>query len=75
MLTVIGVMNSFVSVYYYLRVIKVSYFDTFEEKPIPVAVNFAILIVLIVTALGTLGLGFFPDQILTFSREAIFAAL
>ncbi|MCM2272295.1 MAG: NADH-quinone oxidoreductase subunit N [candidate division Zixibacteria bacterium] len=74
-LTVIGVLNSFVSVYYYLRVIKVSYFDTFEEKPIPVAVNFAVLIVLIVTALGTLGLGFFPDQILTFSREAIFAVL
>ena len=75
MLAVIGVLNSFVSVYYYLRVIKVSYFDTFDERPIPVNVNFAILIVLIVTALGTLGLGFFPDQILTFSREAILATL
>jgi NADH-quinone oxidoreductase subunit N len=75
MLAVIGVMNSFVSVYYYLRVIKVSYFDTFDERPMPVNVNFAIVLVLIITALGTLGLGLFPDQILTFSREAILTAL
>jgi hypothetical protein len=41
----------------------------------PVNVNFAIVLVLIITALGTLGLGLFPDQILTFSREAILTAL
>jgi len=74
-LTVIGVMNSFVSVYYYLRVIKVSYFDTFDERPIPVTVNFAILLVLVVTAIGTLGLGFFPDTIINMTRQAIFASM
>ncbi len=74
-LTVIGVMNSFVSVYYYLRVIKVSYFDSFEERPVPVTINFAILLVLVVTTVGTLGLGFFPDTILNMTRQAIFASM
>ncbi len=74
-LTVIGVMNSFLSVYYYLRVIKVSYFDELKTEFIPVKFSPSIVIVLIITALGTLGLGLFPDLILEFSQTAIFAFL
>lgn len=75
LLTVIGVLNSFVSVYYYLRVIKVSYFDPYDERPVPVPVPLSVVIVLIIAALGTLGLGFFPDQLLDLSRNALFAGL
>lgn len=74
-LAVIGVMNSFISVYYYLRVIKVSYFE--EEKTEFKVVEYspAILFVLAVTAIGTLGFGFFPHYIIEFTQKALFAFL
>lgn len=71
-LTVIGVMNSFVSVYYYLRVIKVSYFDDFEGTFETVKFGPSIIAALIIAAVGTLGLGFFPHQLLQLSQAAIF---
>ncbi len=74
-LAVIGVLNSFVSVYYYLRVIKVSYFDQFEGTPAPATMTSSILVVLVITAIGTLGLGLFPQRILELSQQAIFAFL
>ena len=70
-LTVIGVMNSFVSVYYYLRVIKTSYFDQLEGKFVPAPMNTPIFIVLFIAAAGTLGFGLFPDQLVEISRNAI----
>ncbi len=75
LLTVIGVMNSFLSVYYYLRVIRTSYFEKPDEVFTPVAYSPAIVMVLIVTVLGTLGLGFFPERFLDISRSALFAFL
>jgi len=75
LLTVIGVMNSFLSVYYYLRVVKTSYFDKFERAFVPVTYSPAMMVVLIVTVVGTLGLGFFPDRILQLSQSALFAFL
>lgn len=74
-LVVVAVLNSFLSVYYYLRVIKTSYFDELDTTFVPVKYTPAIIIVLVVTAAGTLGLGFFPEQLLDFSRSAIFAFL
>jgi NADH-quinone oxidoreductase subunit N len=74
-LTVIGVMNSFLSVYYYLRVIKTSYFDKLEGAFAPVTYSPAIMLVLFITVVGTLGLGFFPDRILELSQSALFAFL
>ncbi|UCE24063.1 MAG: NADH-quinone oxidoreductase subunit N [Candidatus Zixiibacteriota bacterium] len=74
-LVVIGVMNSFLSVYYYLRVVKTSYFDSSETAFIPVRYSPAIILVLIVTAAGTLGMGLFPEQLLDFSKAALFAFL
>ncbi|MFZ1682663.1 MAG: NADH-quinone oxidoreductase subunit N [Candidatus Zixiibacteriota bacterium] len=74
-LAVVGVMNSFLSVYYYLRVIKVSYFDTFEGKLSPVKVPLTIGFILLVTLVGTLGIGLFPDRILEMSRAALSSLL
>jgi NADH-quinone oxidoreductase subunit N len=74
-LTVIGVLNSFVSVYYYLRVVKTSYFDQVEQMPVAAVVTPAGFIVLAITLIGTLGLGFFPQQLLELSRAAVFAFL
>ena len=74
-LTVIGVMNSFLSVYYYFRVIKAAFFDQLDTTFAPVKYTPSIMIVLIITALGTLGMGFFPQMLLNFSQSAIFAFL
>lgn len=74
-LAVIGVMNSFISVYYYLRLIKVSYFDRVELPFVPVKLSPAILMVLLVTVVGTIGLGLFPQQLVELSQSAIFAFL
>jgi NADH-quinone oxidoreductase subunit N len=74
-LAVIGVMNSFVSVYYYLRVVKATCFDQTETSFVPVTYSPMLMIVLAVTAVGTLGLGFFPERLLEFSRAALFAFL
>jgi len=71
-LAVIGVMNSFVSVYYYLRVIKSSYFDTVEHAVQPVTMSASTVIALAIAVVGTLGLGFFPQQLLELSQAAIF---
>ncbi|MDZ4723198.1 MAG: NADH-quinone oxidoreductase subunit N [candidate division Zixibacteria bacterium] len=74
-LAVIGVLNSFVSVYYYLRVVKTSYFDEFEGQFAPVALSPSITIVILVTLAGTFGFGFFPEQLLKLSQAAIFTFL
>jgi NADH-quinone oxidoreductase subunit N len=74
-LTVIGVLNSFLSVYYYLRIIKACYFEKHEGVYSRVSYNPAMIAVLIITVLGTLGLGFFPSGLLDFSRSALFAFL
>jgi NADH-quinone oxidoreductase subunit N len=74
-LAVIGVLNSFISVYYYLRVIKVSFFDRHEGVFAPVSHSPAIVAVLVITLAGTLGLGIFPGQLLEFTRSAIFYVL
>ncbi|KAA3631931.1 MAG: NADH-quinone oxidoreductase subunit N, partial [Calditrichaeota bacterium] len=72
-LTVIGVMNSFLSVYYYFKVIKAAYFDKAEIEFKPIAIHPAIFIVIIVCALGTIGIGFFPQEIIELSKSAIIA--
>lgn len=71
-LAVIGVMNSFVSVYYYLRVVKTSYFDTAEQPARPALITPSVIIAIVLTTIGTLGLGFFPQRLLELSQLAIF---
>lgn len=74
-LVVIGVLNSFVSVYYYLRVIKTSYFDETERPFASVTMTPAIGLATIIAAIGTLGLGLFPQQLLELTSRALFAFL
>jgi len=74
-LTVIGVMNSFLSVFYYLRVVKTSYFDELEGRFASVPISPAMFVAIFVTVIGTLGLGIFPQQLLELSRNALFAFL
>ena len=74
-LAIIGVMNSFISVYYYLRVVKATYFEEPSGSFTEVSYSPAIVVVLVITAAGTLGLGLFPGQLLHFAQSALFAFL
>ncbi len=69
-LTIIGVINSAIGAYYYLRIIVVMYMkDAREEVPvlsIPVALGAALAIALA----ATLYMGVLPDRMLTFLRQS-----
>ncbi|PKK82193.1 MAG: NADH-quinone oxidoreductase subunit N [candidate division Zixibacteria bacterium HGW-Zixibacteria-1] len=71
-LVIIAVMNSFVSVYYYLRVIVVSYFGKAEVDFRPVAFQPALILALFITAAGTLILGLLPGYWLELTRLCAF---
>lgn len=71
-LVVIAVLNSFVSVYYYLRVIVVSYFGKPEVDFRPVAIRPAMVLALFITAAGTLILGLMPGYWLELTRLCTF---
>ncbi len=71
-LAIIAVMNSFVSVYYYLRVVWISFFEKSDTEFKPIFYHPAIVLVLIITAVGTLAIGFFPQYWLQLARAATF---
>jgi NADH-quinone oxidoreductase subunit N len=71
-LTIIAVMNSFVSVYYYLRVVVVSYFGKAEQEFKPVSYRPALVAVLLITTIGTLALGIIPQYWLQLARMCSF---
>ncbi len=71
-LVIIAVMNSFVSVYYYLRVVWISFFEKGDTEFKPIYYHPAAVLVLVITAVGTLAIGFFPEFWLHLAREATF---
>ncbi len=67
-LTIIGVINSGVGAYYYLRIIVMMYMRE-PRKPVPVTpVPFAARLALAVCIIATLYLGLFPSRILQFTQ-------
>lgn len=69
-LAVVGVIASVIGAYYYLRVIKVMYFDDPSEHAIDVADDPALKIVLGVSAVAMLGFIIMPASIMTWAGEA-----
>ncbi|MFL6208918.1 MAG: NADH-quinone oxidoreductase subunit N [Pyrinomonadaceae bacterium] len=68
-LVVVGVLNSAVSVYYYLRLVVVMFFRERTTAWTPPRVPASITIVLILTVLGVFYLGLFPGQVLDAFRS------
>jgi NADH-quinone oxidoreductase subunit N len=69
-LTIIGVLNSGVGAYYYLRIIVMMYMRE-SRKEVPVTrVPFALGVALAVCLAATLYLGIFPGWILQYSQES-----
>jgi NADH-quinone oxidoreductase subunit N len=69
-LTIIGVVNSAVGSYYYLRVIVVMYMRE-ARKPVPVSpVPFGLGLALALTIVATLYLGILPNRVLQFAQQS-----
>ncbi|OGC79285.1 MAG: NADH-quinone oxidoreductase subunit N [candidate division Zixibacteria bacterium RBG_16_40_9] len=69
-LAIIGVLNSLVSVYYYLRIVVIMFM---QEAPSPVIirqVSWSLQIALWLTTIGILGLGIFPDFLFEISKQS-----
>lgn len=70
-LAVIGVVNSLISVFYYVRVIYILYMRPLPEKGPQYGFSLAICAVASVSALGILLLGIYPSAVLTAAQSAI----
>ncbi len=78
-LAVIGVLNSVISVYFYLRVIVIMYMSE-AASPLPdrsrgqapaVPASAAAVLAVLVSVLGTLHLGLFPARLLDLARQSV----
>jgi NADH-quinone oxidoreductase subunit N len=71
-LVIIGVLNSFVSVYYYLRIVNASYFGKSDREFVPIKYNPAFILVILIAISGTLILGLLPQYLITLVKTSLF---
>jgi NADH-quinone oxidoreductase subunit N len=70
-LAVVGVLNSAISVFYYLRLLVLMYMREPAEELPPLRVPVGIVVTLAITAFATLGAGIFPGSWFEAAREGI----
>ena len=70
-LAILGVLNSAVSVYYYLRVTVLMYFRESEREITGLQFSFASVLALILAVIGTLYMGIFPSDVLSLAQKSI----
>ena len=70
-LAILGVLNSAISVYYYLRVTVLMYFRESEREITGLQFSLASVIALILAVIGTLYMGIFPANVLSFAQRSI----
>ncbi|HVP36447.1 MAG TPA: proton-conducting transporter membrane subunit, partial [Terriglobales bacterium] len=71
-LVIIAVINSLISVYYYLRVIVYMFMQPAEEEVKTVSVPFSLGLVILLTGIGILVLGILPQELLNLAFNSIF---
>jgi NADH-quinone oxidoreductase subunit N len=72
-LVIIAVLNSFVSVYYYLRVMVVMFMRTSSSNIEPVSFPYLWSLALLLCISGTLLLGIFPQNFLLLAQNSVFS--
>lgn len=71
-LAVIGVLNSAMSVYYYLRVTVIMYMREEPAEMAPAVYKSpAAVLAIIISTIGTLGIGIFPTRLLEMARQSV----
>jgi NADH-quinone oxidoreductase subunit N len=74
-LVIVAVLNSLISVFYYLRPVKAAFFDRVEEEDRKPVIGPLIAVALIITVLGTLMLGIIPGYFLKLATASVFTIL
>ena len=69
-LAIVGVINSVISAYYYLRILKIAFVDP-EENQSEIKISKAISLITLVGVIGILLLGIFPSLILEIAEIAV----
>ena len=69
-LALIGVINSVVSVYYYLRVTVVIYMKKPVREFVPLSLSPLIIFAILLTICGTIYFGIFPSKIIAFAQQS-----
>jgi NADH-quinone oxidoreductase subunit N len=70
-LAILGVLNSAVSVYYYLRVTVLMYFRESEREITGLQFSPASVFALVLAVIGTLYMGIFPSNLLSLAQQSI----
>ncbi|GJQ57808.1 MAG: NADH-quinone oxidoreductase subunit N [Candidatus Scalindua sp. AMX11] len=70
-LAIIGVINSVISVYYYLRVTVVMYMKQPTREFAPLSLSPYIILALVITIWGTIHLGIFPSSIIELAQKSV----
>ncbi len=69
-LAIFGVINSVISIYYYLRVIVTMYFKEPEQDIVMLTPTGAIILALVIAAAGVLFMGILPSSVLDIARNS-----
>jgi NADH-quinone oxidoreductase subunit N len=71
-LVVVAVLNSLISVFYYLRPVKAAFFDSAGDEVRRPVVGPMIAVAIIITVIGTMVLGIFPGYFLKLATSSVF---
>lgn len=69
-LAIIGVINSVISVYYYLRVTVIMYMKEPARDFTPLTLSPLIIAAIVISVIGTLHLGIFPSQVMEIAQQS-----
>lgn len=69
-LVIIAVLNSFVAVYYYLRVVVIMFMRPPQTELKPVLVPLFVSLALVISVLGTIWLGIFPQAFMSLAKSS-----
>jgi NADH-quinone oxidoreductase subunit N len=69
-LAVVGVLNSVISAYYYLRVVKIMYLGSGESEN-RITYSLPVLVAVAVAVIGILVIGMVPGPLFEFTEEAV----
>ncbi|HLE87188.1 MAG TPA: NADH-quinone oxidoreductase subunit N [Candidatus Brocadiaceae bacterium] len=70
-LAVIGVINSVISVYYYLRITVIMYMKEPTRDFSPLTISPLIVAAIVISVVGTLQLGIFPSKVMEIAQHSI----
>lgn len=69
-LVIVGILTSVISLYYYANIIKQMYFNRTETTLAKATFDSPLVITLVLTAVGTILFGIFPESVIKFANTA-----